>query len=197
MKTFFNYKTITVAASKTTTVQAGGAFVLFTASNLPFEFAIDDGDWNAGNVGMEFRLEGIDQPFSRIHFRNTSATTSLTVSFYAGVGSISDRRLSVGADAGAAVPVKNPATAIAPYDDTLGAGATATFDQANRRAIIITNPHATDTLEVQVTSGGAAVSFGVVQPLQSWTFETDAEVKVKNPGSNPIRLLVAEIYYVT
>lgn len=167
-------------------VNVTGSIFVCKESSAPFLMQFDNSAKFPCEGGFSLR---VPDGFRRVTFFNQSATTKLTVNFYAGDAQVSFDYL------------RNPKTRLKATAQTLAPGATKEFsgvDAGNRRkSILITNTHASQ--DVQVIDNATNVAMATIYGNKTYQIDTDADICVLNPAGNTvnIRVEVAELFYVT
>lgn len=142
-----------------------------------------------------------DQYFTGLELRNTSATATVTLLFWAGFGDYIDRRLTVvDGRFNSVVPVREaPTIYLARTSASIAGLTTVTFNTlpaltVRRKAIVVSNMDLANSLLILDTAGNPGTA---VFPLTSVTLPISGEVKVRNGTASAIVCYIGEIFYST
>lgn len=193
--TFVQFLSLTIPAGTTKHLAITGSVFLCKEATAEFEMAFNEGQFFDFDAGLSFSMSPGDV-FQRLAFKNDSGA-AITVEFYAGNMLLQDNRLITPLTPTYTFLAKPPATrATASGVVALAASGTHSFSGTDtgddRRQFVIANMDVAAVLYVQ-TSG--SVVMGVVQPLTSWTIETDADLEVKNPGVGSVNYVVGQTWF--
>jgi hypothetical protein len=133
--------------------------------------------------------------FNRITFLNDSAST-VDVTYYVGLEDFRPDPSSV-SSTGVLSAIKDSATYAKAYANTsIGGGQQVVFnglDGSNvRKQISVSNGDASDVLHIKDSSGKVGA---FIQPGQTWTHITSADLRVYNPNVGSMSFAVLETFY--
>ena len=175
--------TIAVAAGATVMVNVTGQVFACDEASAEFFLLFDSQNSTLVRGGMQISVPG---GFRTLSFQNASSDT-LTVKYY-----VSDDLFTM-------PYVKQASTVLVASSYSLAAGAMqdhpGVVNGRRRKSIVVSNTHATDVIKLR----DADTDVNLLQIAASGTspvLETDADLKVRNPGANPITVNVGEFFYV-
>lgn len=175
---------VSVAASSVTVLAVTGELFVCRESTGSFKLSFDDGAPIDFEAGFSIRVKG---GFTKVTVFNNSTTATLKFTFYAGDSEIDYNY------------VRQPRTRLkSTYTAALASSGSQLYSGVDtgqrRKHIIITNFDSLITLRIRDIDEDEICS--ACFPQRQIIIETDADLRIHNPGGSAVELAVAELFYI-
>lgn len=176
---------VEVAAGSVMPLAVSGELFVCRESSRGFKISFNDGPAIDFEAGFSIRPPG---GFTRFTVFNKSTTAALLFTFFAGDGNIEYNY------------VRQPRTRLkSTHLNTLAAGTSQLFSGVDtgqrRKHIIVTNFDPSITLRIRDVDDVTVAS--ACFPQRQIIIETDADLRIVNPGATGVEAAVAELFYIT